>query len=237
MDLNEGDLGPLQQPAKGSSEMGLRVPAGTIEAGDVQTMMTEPDRKKGEKEKKKNKKENRKERKSGGWRATLLRCFVCGGGHDGQDEWEMSAEEERLRIEERTRRAREADLQRLLKVRKVNLMHKINFKRMLRRRKMTEANEEWSVLPPRSEEEWDRKVTFQEFNACHVCFYQEEANPRLGQASGALQTKWPKKEEQLMKREYEQLMIGDMDLYEFLMVSMLCLAFVVVLFLWAILLQ
>ncbi|XP_063045839.1 uncharacterized protein LOC134439865 [Engraulis encrasicolus] len=254
MDLS-GDLKSLQQPTEGCDEMGARSPTGTVEPGDVHTHLSKPDRKKGKKEKVKHGKGNRKERKSGGWRATLLRCFVC-GGDDSQDVWEMSAEEERLRIEERIRRNREADLQRFLKVRKVNLKHKENFKSMLKRRKMTEANQEWSALPPRPEEEANRKVAFQDVNARDVWFYEEEAKPRMGQAwksllqeirdnnmSKALQAiallaKRPKKEkpESEDKQLHKDLDL-DMDLYELLMASMVCLGFVAALFLLPILLQ
>ncbi|XP_063043483.1 cilia- and flagella-associated protein 45-like [Engraulis encrasicolus] len=213
-------------------------------------------RKKGEKEKVKKEKEIRKERRSGGWRLRTLkraifRCFVCGGGDDmSQYEWEFSPEEERLWIEESIRRNREADLQRLLKVQEVNRKHKENFKCMLRRRKFTEANKEWSALPPRpEEEEADRKVTFREVNAGDLWFYQEEANPRGlawkrvlrdikdNDITRALQAKWLKKEKHLS--EEKQLIIANqkeeekMDLFcELLTASVLCLGFAVLLYIW-----
>ncbi|XP_063069623.1 uncharacterized protein LOC134460902 [Engraulis encrasicolus] len=268
MDLSGKDPGPPEQPAEGSPQMEGKIPAGTTEASDAHTVTTKPDKKKGEKEKVKNQKGNGKERKSGGWRATLLRCFVCGGGGDSHEEREMAAQEERLRIEERIRKAREADLQKFLKVRKVNIKHRVNFKRMLRRRKMTEANKEWSALPPRPEEEAaDGKVSFREVDACDVWFYQEEANPRLGQAwkrvlqeiknnemARALQAKWLIKEKQLMKTEKKQekqlkseekkliaapqMEEEEIDLFcEILMAAMLCLGFGVLLYLWLSLLE
>lgn len=269
MDLGGGDLGPSKQPAevtaesekaKVKNEKENRKKSKKEEVKNKKEIRKKVEkekvknekeiRKKSEKEKVKDEKENRKERKSGGWRATLLKCFVCGGGGDSQDEWEMSAEE-RLRIQERIRRAREADLQRSLKMREDNLMRKEKFKRILRARKLTEANKEWSALPARPEEEADRKVTFLEVDACDVWFYQEEANPRLGQVwrkvlceikdnkmARDLQAKWPRKKKQLMKREEKQVIIApkkqeeEMDLCDALTGYILCLGFGALLCLW-----
>ncbi|KAL2084507.1 hypothetical protein ACEWY4_020025 [Coilia grayii] len=219
VDMVGSDLMAPKLPAEGSSEMAVKTPAGNSEAGDAHTLIQDLDRKEADKqqeEKRGRKKDEEKEKKKKkrGWCAKLMSCFVCGGA--SQDKWEM-LEEERLRVQERIRKAREADLQRFLKLRKVNLMCKQAFKRMQRCRKMVEANKEWSALPLQSEEA-ERKVTFREVDACDVWFYQDEANPRLGQVwkrvlveirgnkmGRALQEKWVEEEEQLMKREEKHI--------------------------------
>ncbi|KAL2100397.1 hypothetical protein ACEWY4_004791 [Coilia grayii] len=183
-----GDPRAPPLPVEGHGKPGVEMWAGGVEAHRLMKEALRQEAAKGKEEKRERKeereegKEKERERKrerkraGSGWRglARLMSCFGCGAAE--QDEVD-SYEQEVLRVQERVRKAHQASRQHLLKLRRDDLARRENFKRIVRRRRLVDVNEEWSALPTKPEDV-ESKVAFREVGAGDVWFYHDEEKPR-----------------------------------------------------------